>query len=154
MDEVAAFYRVLLGPDHLQRWRAGQFNSFHGNNGEWWRVWKHQKSTNLSDYPRGVFTENAREAFLRFVVSGRERMTADEKRTTEEFDGVCAFETPGAAFEYGGRSKPPGPTWYVTFEGVLCGPVSEDEGVVAQVVTPFGAIMTPDDFKRIYSLDP
>ncbi len=154
MADVREYYRVLLTKDHYDRWTAGQYNSFHGNNGEWWDKWKKTKSTQADDYPLGLFTAEARAAFLRFAQSGQQQMTAEERRDTEQFAGVCAFETSEAAFEYGGRLSPPTRTWYVTFEGEYVGPLPEGGGVVARVLAPFGAVMTPEQFMQAHNVKP
>jgi hypothetical protein len=149
-EAVKEFYRALITPEHVNRWRRREFTSYYADNGSWWRTWQERQSLNAADYPLGVLTEQARTVFLDFVRSRRQHMTEDEVRRSQEYDGVCAFETPQAAFEYGGGFSPPAPTWYVTFEGVPKHRLPEEHGVVASVVIPFGSIMTPADFARIH----
>jgi hypothetical protein len=149
-EGIREFYRALITPEHLNRWRLREFTSYFADNGSWWRTWETRRSLNPADYPLGVLTEQARTVFLDFVRSGRDRMTDDEVRLSQEYDGLCAFETPDAAFEYGGGFSPPAPTLYVTFEGVAKYRLPEDQGVLASVMTPFGSIMTPPIFARIH----
>jgi hypothetical protein len=149
---VAVYYRALINDVALKNWMRGYFRSYFGNNGAWCRTWDETKSVDPNNYDRGVFTARALEVFLIFKRSGRSKMTDDEIRDSSELAGVCAFTNPEEAFDYGGRASHPHPTRFVNFEGICKGPVPEDNGVVVEVVAPFGPIMTPQQFQALYHL--
>ena len=155
---VEMFYRALTTRVHVQRWLAREHHSFHPlTPDEWWTVWK-SGSTNPADYPvvtqGGVFTERARDAFVELVQQqpAGHHWRPDEQRRIGELAGLCAFDTPDAAYDYGAGGPDGHPTWFVEFTGTKICRAPEDTGWVVNVIERLERPMTGKEFASRYSL--
>jgi hypothetical protein len=157
--KTLVYYRALITPDHLRRWTSREFTSFHHiEPPEWCTVWNQRRSTNIQDYCLdsviGVFTNAARESFIRLVQEKPEHSTwtPDERRSVSELAGVCAFESPVAAWEYGLIEGEADWRLLVEFGGRKICPAPENGSVVAEVINPIGSPMRADNFRAKYGL--
>lgn len=120
--------------------------------------WRETGSTNPNDYPLAcqlaVFSEQARDAFLRLPPEGREGsiLTEKERQRVSELAGICAWETPEAAWKCGADPNAPYPSLFVEFEGEFICPDPGHQGVIARVIRPTAGPMSAAAFKAKHNL--
>jgi hypothetical protein len=155
---VRTFYRALTKPDHVRRWLEREHHSFHHlTPDEWWIAWEHG-SRNPADYPvitkGGLFTERARDAFVELMqqVPSGHRWSDSEQRRIGELAGLCGFDTPQAAYEFGTDGPDGHPTWFVEFSGTKICRAPENNGWVVKVHDRAERLMTPLEFAERHSL--
>jgi hypothetical protein len=147
--------------EYVERWRSGQFTSFHHIvPWKWMEIWEQNHSNNPDDYPltttEGVFNKNAVDAFIRLAPThySTDIWPDEELEQVSELAGVCAFITPQAAYEYGHNSLTGNydAELYVEFEGEELCPAPEDQGVVARVIRPLVGPISAADFRRRHNI--
>ena len=148
-------YRALITSDHIERWRARAFTSFQNvMPGKWHERWYTDGSQEPKDYPlqcaEGLFTESARDAFLRLAPKYRREQvwSQDDARQASELAGVAAFTDPQSAYQYGFHLK--GHARFVEFDGEIVGGLPEQNSVIAQVVDASGPLLKAIDFAAKY----
>jgi len=157
---MPTFYRTLFTPEHLDNWKRGYYYSTHAIvPGEWVEVYFDKQSTNIEDYPlvfeKNVFTLKGLKAFLEFVPKYKrtEQWTNEDLVLVGELDGVCAFDNPQDAYNYGHESITGkiGKELYVDFIGEIVCPAPENNGFVVSVLSDF-SIYNTIDFVKKYNL--
>lgn len=143
------YYRVLDFPSTLERWTNGHFTSTHSLVPSGWiGTWKNLKTRNdLSKYPMrnlsSVFTRTGLDAFLNYATDENINSIWPSEVLDEvgELDGVCAFDNPHSALEWGRSSNAAKSDWdrYVVFEGTIMCKLPEKSGVLVKV----NRVLTP-----------
>lgn len=158
------YYRNLNLPGTVRRWENKQYNSSHRILAtDWTSKWNTTQSKNPNDYSLVcdrlsnfffvTHTDKARQHFLQCcrLYGSTVGWEDHEVELASELDGVCAWDNPESALEWGMMSNIDYDK-YVAFKGIFSCPVFEYDkgGVCAKVISPIGGIMSRAEFIEQY----